>query len=148
NGLEQLDVLGEVGFGDMARILMRRRSNAGLMRELRDRFTFKVRMMSAIRNPDAFWAVVTEDGLAWARQPAAFVIAASYTFNLPLLVENQTGAALRVRAEFQGTTAKSDFADAEGHGEVVTGGGRQQIRNARMSVSARKIVEEVLRRVA
>ena len=28
NGLEQLDVLGEVGFGDMARILMRRRSNA------------------------------------------------------------------------------------------------------------------------
>jgi hypothetical protein len=113
NGLEQLDALGEVGFGDMARILMRRRSNAGLMRELRDRFTFKVREMSAIRNPDAFRAVVTENGLAWARQPAAFVIAASHTFNLPLLVENQTGAALRVRAEFQGTTAKSDFADAE-----------------------------------
>src|SRR5205814_8817576 len=77
------------------------------------RFTCKVRMMSAIRNPDAFWAVVTEDGLAWARQPAAFVIAASYTFNLPLLVENQTGAALQVRAEFQGTTAKSEFAGAE-----------------------------------
>lgn len=28
NGLEQLDALGEVGFGDMARILMRRRSIA------------------------------------------------------------------------------------------------------------------------
>src|SRR5712675_2075051 len=49
NGLEQLDVLGEVGFGDMARILMRRRSNAPLMRELRDRFTFKTQALSAIR---------------------------------------------------------------------------------------------------
>src|SRR4029077_7971276 len=28
NGLEQLDVEGEVGFGDMARILLRRRSNS------------------------------------------------------------------------------------------------------------------------
>src|SRR6266404_6109950 len=43
NGLEQLDAIGEVGFGDMARILMRRRSNADAFRKLRDRFTFPVR---------------------------------------------------------------------------------------------------------
>src|SRR5580704_959597 len=49
NGLEQLDALGEVGFGDMAHILMRRRSNASFMRELRDRFTFKVHDMRAIK---------------------------------------------------------------------------------------------------
>ena len=36
NGLEQLDAIGEAGFGDMARILMRRRSNAEAFRN-RDR---------------------------------------------------------------------------------------------------------------
>src|SRR5262245_45961603 len=39
NGLAELDVEGEVGFGDMARMLMRRRSNADRMRAMRDRFT-------------------------------------------------------------------------------------------------------------
>src|SRR6516164_3934498 len=88
NGLEQLDVLGEVGFGDMARILMRRRSNAALMRELRDRFTFKVRQMSAIRTPDVFRAEVTANGLAWRNRPEQFVIAAAHTFNLPIILDN------------------------------------------------------------
>src|SRR5947208_6766293 len=54
NGLEQIDVLGEVGFGDLARILMRRRSNAPMLRELRDRFTFKTQELSAIRTPDVY----------------------------------------------------------------------------------------------
>src|SRR5436305_10371823 len=65
NGLEQLDVLGEVGFGDFARILMRRRSNSALMRELRDRFTFKTQALSSIRTPDVFRAVLTANGLEW-----------------------------------------------------------------------------------
>ncbi len=52
NGLEQLEVLGEVGFGDMARILMRRRANDEAFRKLRDRFTFRVKEMSAIQTPD------------------------------------------------------------------------------------------------
>jgi hypothetical protein len=42
NGLLQFDVEGEVGFGDVARILLRRRANAEHIRELRDRFTFRV----------------------------------------------------------------------------------------------------------
>src|SRR5260370_8647909 len=60
NGLEQLDITGEAGFGDMARILMRRRSNAPAMRELRDRFTFKMRTVSAIRTPPLFRAAPTD----------------------------------------------------------------------------------------
>ena len=42
NGLLQFDVEGEVGFGDMARVLLRRRANAATIRDLRDRFTFRV----------------------------------------------------------------------------------------------------------
>src|SRR5262245_39424681 len=40
SGLEQLDVEGEVGFGDLARILLRRRSNVEQIRRLRFLFTF------------------------------------------------------------------------------------------------------------
>ena len=54
NGLAELDVHGEVGFGDMARILMRRRSNSERMRAMRDRFTFKVQEMAALDTPDLF----------------------------------------------------------------------------------------------
>src|SRR5690349_5525153 len=59
NGLENIEVLGEVGFGDMARILMRRRSNDEAFRKLRDRFTFRVHDMAAIDMPDVFRAELT-----------------------------------------------------------------------------------------
>src|SRR5579862_4541336 len=95
NGLEQLDAIGETGFGDMARILMRRRSNAPLMRELRDRFTFKVQDMRAIRTPDVFRARVSGSGIEWLNTPKSFVLAASHNFNLPLIVENATSATFR-----------------------------------------------------
>ena len=38
-GREQFDVEGEVGFSDMAHILLRRRENSGPIRPLRTRFT-------------------------------------------------------------------------------------------------------------
>src|SRR5690349_7311606 len=47
NGLEQYDVEGEVGFGDMARILLRRRSNSELLRGLRERDEFRVKDLAA-----------------------------------------------------------------------------------------------------
>ena len=65
NGLEQLEVIGEVGFGDMARVLMRRRANAGAFRKLRDRFTFPVREMKTIQTPDVFRADLNSSGIAW-----------------------------------------------------------------------------------
>src|SRR5690348_1148203 len=74
NGLSELDVQGEVGFGDMARILMRRRSNSERMRALRDRFTFKVREMAALDTPDLFRAEITAGGPAWVSQPKQIVL--------------------------------------------------------------------------
>jgi hypothetical protein len=113
NGLEQLDVLGEVGFGDMTRILMRRRSNAPLMRELRDRFTFKVHDLRAIRTPDVFHVRVSASGLAWLNTPKQFVLAAAHNFNLPLIVENASGSPVRIAAQFHASTMSSDFKDAQ-----------------------------------
>src|SRR5258705_6633997 len=52
NGLAELEVQGEVCFGDMARILMPRRSNSDRMRAMRDRFTVKVHEMEALDTPD------------------------------------------------------------------------------------------------
>src|SRR2546423_14843037 len=54
NGMLQYDVEGETGFGDLARILLRRRANAEQIRELRDRFTFRVQQPGAIHTPNAF----------------------------------------------------------------------------------------------
>lgn len=91
NGLEQIDVDGEVGFGDMARVLMRRRANAQGMRALRDRFVF--------RKPD----VSTLESFTTATH---FVIAQNRVFNLPVvrngkamlhrIMEQKAGAAERV----------------------------------------------------
>ena len=109
NGLEQLDALGEVGFGDMARILMRRRSNAPILRELRDRFTFKVHDLRAIQTPDVFRAGLNDSGLAWSNIPQHIVLAAGHNFNLPLIVENSSGTPVKVAAEFHATTMSSQF---------------------------------------
>lgn len=112
NGLQQLDVEGPVGFGDMARILMRRRSNAEAMRQLRDRFTFRVREMSAIQTKDVFRIEAGYNGLVWRNRPERFIIAAGYTFNLPVIVENRALSAATVQAEFTGTTTRSSFPDS------------------------------------
>jgi len=92
NGLEEIDVHGEVGFGDMARILMRRRSNSQQMRGLRDRFTFKVKEMAALETPDVFRAELTGQGLVWRNKPELVIMAAGRIFNLPVIVENRGSA--------------------------------------------------------
>lgn len=70
NGLDQIDVDGEVGFGDMARVLMRRRSNAAAMRALRDRFVFRDTDVST---------------LAGFTTPRRYVLAQGRIFNLPVI---------------------------------------------------------------
>ena len=50
DGLLDLHVEGEVGYGDLARLLMRRRSNAALIRKRRDRFTFPVQDLTTASN--------------------------------------------------------------------------------------------------
>jgi len=66
-GLEQIDVEGELGFGDAARILMRRRANAEAIRKLRNRFVFTTREF---------------DKLPADTARASFVIAQNRVFNL------------------------------------------------------------------
>jgi hypothetical protein len=110
NGLQQIDVLGEVGFGDMARILMRRRANSEKIRGLRDRFTFGNQKMEALDTPDVFHVELTANGLAWRRKPDSFIIGADQTFNLPLIVHNLDSESRPLQARFEGTTAQSSFA--------------------------------------
>src|SRR6185436_10709974 len=64
NGLLQFDVEGEVGFGDMARVLLRRRANAEAIRQLRDRFTFRVQDPAALLTPELFRAEFANGVLA------------------------------------------------------------------------------------
>ena len=89
NGLSELDVEGEVGFGDMARILMRRRSNSERMRALRDRFTFRVHEMAALDTPDQFRVELSDDGLTWLNQPKEIVVTRGRIFNLPVVIHNR-----------------------------------------------------------
>lgn len=77
DGLEQLDHQGEVGFGDMARILMRRRSNAPKLRTLRDRFVFKVREFDKLATPD-----LLQDG-------ARYVVAVGRAFAVPAVKDGR-----------------------------------------------------------
>src|SRR5262245_63107612 len=65
NGLLQFDVEGPVGFGDMARVLLRRRTNDEAITPLRDRFTFRIQDPSELRAPDVFKAVYTIGTLDW-----------------------------------------------------------------------------------
>ena len=58
DGLSEIDVEGQVGFGDAARMLMRRRANAAAMRGLRDRFVFKSTSFETLQTPD----LLTRDG--------------------------------------------------------------------------------------
>jgi hypothetical protein len=109
NGLEQLDTIGEAGFGDMARILMRRRSNAAAFRKLRDRFTFPVKEMNTIQTPDVFRAEIDASGFRWQNRPERFVIAGGHTFNLPLIISN-SGPPANLHARFIATTTESSFA--------------------------------------
>ncbi len=69
-GLNEIEIDGPVGFGDMARLLMRRRANAPAMRALRDRFVF--------RSTDP----ATLAPIAAASAPERLVIAQGRVFNL------------------------------------------------------------------
>lgn len=100
DGLLDFHLEGEVGYGDLARLLMRRRSNAALMRNVRDRFTFPVRDLKQLQTPDLFRAVISESGIAWEHRPESFVVGQNRIFNLPLRIENRTSAGLEIQARF------------------------------------------------
>ena len=71
NGLEQIDVDGEVGYGDLARALMRRRSNRDRMHALRDRFVFRDRDFAKLDTPDLL------------KDDARYILTENRIFNIP-----------------------------------------------------------------
>jgi len=99
NGLIEVDFEGEVGFGDMARLLMRRRANRDWFRSIRDRFVFRVQDLSELRTPDLFRVAVENDRLLWLNRPGKIVAGAGRVFNLPVVVINRTGRTGTVRVE-------------------------------------------------
>jgi hypothetical protein len=108
NGLVQFEVEGEVGFGDMARILLRRRSNGDYIRDLRDRFTFRVQDPAAVATPDLFRAEFASGILTWRAAPQTrFVTGSSRTVNLPLLLVNRDSRELVIDAIYQGVSTQS-----------------------------------------
>ncbi len=122
NGLGEVSVEGEVGFGDMARLLMRRRANAPLIRRLRDRFTYSTRDMEAIETPDTFRAEITEDGFVWRNRPEQIVVAQGLIGNLPLIVKNATSKPAEVEASFAGSSGIAALESRFGPSELPAHG--------------------------
>src|SRR4029434_8098063 len=95
-------------FGDMARVLLRRRANTELIRQLRDRFTFRIQDLAALRTPDAFQADFINGTLTWRNAPALrFVAAAGRTFNIPVVVTNRDNADLHFDAIYRNASMAS-----------------------------------------
>jgi hypothetical protein len=113
NGLSEIDVEGEVGFGDLARIVMRRRANAERMRALRDRFTFKVRDAAAVDTADVFRAILTDRGLEWKHKPEKIVVAEGRIVNLPVVIERAGGDAVGYIARLTGDQVTVRYAGRE-----------------------------------
>ena len=110
NGLDQFDVEGEVGFGDVARILMRRRDNRDAMRALRDRFVFTVRDAAALRTPDVFRAEFDGRELRWVNRPEHIVAAAGRVANAPVIVANTSESAVRIEGRSGASAFAADLA--------------------------------------
>ncbi|HEU0123762.1 MAG TPA: CehA/McbA family metallohydrolase [Bryobacteraceae bacterium] len=88
NGAARL-VEGEAALGDYSRTLALRRSNASLLRKLRDRYFTRVRSFRDFRTPEAWVAQLTAEGLVWRQKPALPVVAmAGATAQVPLLIES------------------------------------------------------------
>jgi hypothetical protein len=108
NGLLQFDVEGPVGFGDMARVLLRRRANDEAITPLRDRFTFRVQDPAALRTPDIFQAEYANGALVWRDLPSQrFVAGTGRTFNLPIVVSNRDATEFRFDALFGNASMES-----------------------------------------
>ncbi len=136
NGLEQFDIEGEVGFGDMARILMRRRANRDAMRALRDRFVFTVRDVAALRTPDVFRAEFDGHELRWVNRPERIVIAAGRVTNAPVIIENTSGSAVRIEGRSGVSTFAADLGPNRAGGYFLKLGGAVVLRAGEREISA------------
>lgn len=108
NGLLQFDAEGEVGFGDFARILLRRRSNTAAIAELRDRFTFRVKDPAAIITPDVYRVDLANGNATWSAAPLTrFVAGSSRTFLIPVLVRNRETRERKISLKYANDSMES-----------------------------------------
>jgi TolB protein len=148
NGLSEIDFEGEVGFGDMARLLMRRRANRDYFRSIRDRFTFRVQELAALETPDLFRAAIEGERLVWLSRPESVTVAAGRVFNLPLVVVNRSAREETVRAELGASRAVAAIAAGKAAGlllklrETAAGDvGRLEVRAGDRSLEAEIRIE-------
>lgn len=109
-GLEELDFEGEVGFGDLARTLLRRRTNAALMIDLRDRFTFRTADPRLLDTPDLVRARITATGIEWGNRPARYAGGVNRVIAVPVVLENGSTEAIDVLARLTGPGVKVNIA--------------------------------------
>ncbi|MBM3724902.1 MAG: hypothetical protein FJW40_05720 [Acidobacteria bacterium] len=108
-GLVEFEVEGEVGFGDLARVLMRRRSNGPAIQALRDRFRFKSEDVETLRLDEVYQAEVRAQGPVFKHVPGGPLVAgSSRTVNLPLLIRNTLPEAVTVQAAYRGQSMASN----------------------------------------
>jgi hypothetical protein len=108
NGLLQYEAEGEAGFGDVARVLLRRRANGEAIRQLRDRFTFRVQDLAALRGAELFQAEFANGVLSWKSAPAArFVAGAGRTFHIPVVVTNRDSVEIAIEAGYRNASMES-----------------------------------------
>src|SRR5262249_7538835 len=97
-----------VGFGDIARVLLRRRSNAEAIRELRDRFTFRVQDVARLDTPDLVRAEFAAGARSDIKTPGnRFIVASGRTFNIPIVVTNRATADLHFDASYRNASMES-----------------------------------------
>lgn len=89
NGLEQIDFEGEAGFGDLARVLMRRRAFAPKLNALRDRFVFRSPEIRTLDTPEFLGQT-------------SFIVGKGRIFNLPVVTGGKAYLH-RVREPEEGT---------------------------------------------
>ncbi|MBK9170582.1 MAG: CehA/McbA family metallohydrolase [Bryobacterales bacterium] len=97
HGLIEWNVEGEIGFGDLARMLMRRRSNALAMQALRDRFVFIKPDVETLRTPDLASAEIRDGRPRWVHVPESTMATEGRLLNFPVAVANLNPAPARVR---------------------------------------------------
>jgi TolB protein len=116
NGLIELDFEGEAGFGDMARLLMRRRANRDFFRSIRSTFTFRVQDLAALDTPDLFRAAIEGGRLIWRNEPKSLVVPANRIFNLPLVVVNRNERNEPIRAELGDSRVEGEIGPGKAAG--------------------------------
>ncbi len=89
-GLEEIDFEGEAGFGDIARVLLRRRENAAAMAAIRDRFTFRTLDLTQLAVSGAFHLEITDSGLKWRTRPERMIATAGRAANVAVIASNRS----------------------------------------------------------